>query len=128
MATNAPQTKHVKIDIKGMTCAACSASVARALRRADGELQVNVNLATNSATVLCDPSVSEQMLVEIVNKTGFSGTRKTPFRHTEEPLPHHHDEKTPQKQAPDNRKEEQYARSGTQKKEMRNKITEMVFN
>lgn len=78
MATNAPQTKHVKIDIKGMTCAACSASVERALRRADGVLQVNVNLATNSATVLCDPSVSEQMLVEIVNKTGFSGSLADP--------------------------------------------------
>lgn len=60
--------------------------------------------------------------------TGFSDTRKTPFRHTEEPLPHHLDGKTPQKQAPDDRAEEQYARSGTQKKEMRNKITEMVFN
>ena len=62
------ETKHVKINIQGMTCAACSASVERALRRADGVVQVNVNLATNSATVLCDPSVSEQMLVEIVNK------------------------------------------------------------
>jgi len=61
-------------------------------------------------------------------RTGFSGTRKTPFRHTEEPLPHHHDEKTPQKQAPDNRQEEQYARSGTQKKGMRQDNTEMVFN
>ena len=61
-----------------MTCAACSASVERALRRADGVLQVNVNLATNSATVLCDPSVSEQMLVEIVNKTGFSGSLADP--------------------------------------------------
>jgi len=60
--------------------------------------------------------------------TGFSGTRKTPFRHTEEPLPHHHDGKTPQKQAPDNRQEEQYARSGTQKKGMRQDNTEMVFN
>ena len=56
-----------------MTCAACSASVERALRRADGVVQVNVNLATNSATILCDPSVSEQSLVDIVNKTGFQG-------------------------------------------------------
>jgi hypothetical protein len=61
-------------------------------------------------------------------RTGFSDTRKTPFRHTEEPLPHHHDGKTPQKQAPDNRQEEQYARSGTQKKGMRQDNTEMVFN
>ena len=61
MATNAPQTKHVKIDIKGMTCAACSASVERALRRADGVLQVNVNLATNSATVLCEDVYKRQV-------------------------------------------------------------------
>ena len=68
------ETKHVKINIQGMTCAACSASVERALRRADGVVQVAVNLATNSATVLCDPSVSEDSLVEIVNKTGFVGS------------------------------------------------------
>ena len=68
------ETKHVKINIQGMTCAACSASVERALRRADGVVQVAVNLATNSATVLCDPSVSEESLVEIVNKTGFVGS------------------------------------------------------
>lgn len=67
-------TKHIKINIQGMTCAACSASVERALRRADGVVQVNVNLATNSATVLCDPSVSEDLLVDIVNKTGFTGS------------------------------------------------------
>lgn len=67
-------TKHIKINIQGMTCAACSASVERALRRADGVVQVNVNLATNSATVLCDPSVSEETLIDIVNKTGFTGS------------------------------------------------------
>jgi len=61
-------------------------------------------------------------------RTGFSDTRKTPFRHTEEPLPHYLDGKTPQKQAPDDRAEEQYARSGTQKKGMRQDNTEMVFN
>ena len=77
MATNAPQTKHVKLDIKRMTCAACSASVERALRRVDGVLQVNVNLATNSATVLCDPSVSEQMLVEIAVEGGARVEGKT---------------------------------------------------
>ncbi len=68
------ETKHIKIKIEGMTCAACSASVERALRRADGVVQVNVNLATNSASVLCDPAVPEQSLVDIVNKTGFKGT------------------------------------------------------
>ena len=44
------ETKHVKINIQGI-----------------------VNLATNSATILCDPSVAEQSLVDIVNKTGFQG-------------------------------------------------------
>ena len=46
------ETKHVKINVQGMTCAACSASVERALRRVDGVVQATVNLATNSATVL----------------------------------------------------------------------------
>ena len=66
------ETKHVKINVQGMTCAACSASVERALRRVDGVVQATVNLATNSATVLCDPSVSPEHLVEVVNKTGFT--------------------------------------------------------
>ena len=42
------ETKHVKINVQGMTCAACSASVERALRRVDGVVQATVNLATNS--------------------------------------------------------------------------------
>lgn len=67
-------TKHIKINIQGMTCAACSASVERALRRAEGVVQVSVNLATNSATVLCSPETDENTLVEIVNKTGFVGS------------------------------------------------------
>ena len=33
------ETKHVKINVQGMTCAACSASVERALRRVDGVVQ-----------------------------------------------------------------------------------------
>lgn len=61
-------------------------------------------------------------------RTGFSGTRKTPFRHTEEPLRHPDGGKTPLRQAPDNLAEGQYARSDTQKKGIRQDNNEMLFN
>ena len=66
--------QHIKVNIEGMTCAACSASVDRALRRLDGVAEVNVNLATNSATVICTQEVPPQTIVETVNKTGFHGS------------------------------------------------------
>ena len=66
--------QHIKVNIEGMTCAACSASVDRALRSLDGVAEVNVNLATNSATVICTQEVPPQTIVETVNKTGFHGS------------------------------------------------------
>jgi len=38
-----------RLDIGGMTCAACSARVQRALERTEGVDQAAVNLMTNSA-------------------------------------------------------------------------------
>ena len=62
----------VKIRIGGMTCAACSSSVERALRSVDGVTKAAVNLATNTATVDFDDDVTDlSKLHEAVEDTGF---------------------------------------------------------
>src|SRR5690625_557213 len=46
-----PVTAHASLAVRGMTCANCVARVERTLRKLDGVLEVNVNLATEKATV-----------------------------------------------------------------------------
>ncbi len=65
-----PQT--VMLDITGMHCASCSASVERALNRIDGVASANVNLATEKATVRLVPQqVSLDDLRAAVEDAGF---------------------------------------------------------
>jgi Cu+-exporting ATPase len=65
-------TVRQRLDIGGMTCAACSARVQRALERTDGVDQAAVNLMTNSAAVSYDPGrTSPQQLIAVVEKTGY---------------------------------------------------------
>ncbi len=56
-------------DVTGMSCAACSARVEKAVRAVDGVEDVAVNLLTNSMTVEGD--VSSQTIVEAVTKAGY---------------------------------------------------------
>jgi Cu+-exporting ATPase len=61
-----------RLDIGGMTCAACSARVQRALERTEGVDQAAVNLMTNSAAITYDPErTSPQQLIAVVEKTGY---------------------------------------------------------
>ncbi len=56
-----------------MTCAACSSRVEKRLNALDGVAQVNVNLATERASVVYDPdSVSPAGVAERIVQTGFS--------------------------------------------------------
>ncbi|HLU11136.1 MAG TPA: cation transporter, partial [Oceanobacillus sp.] len=48
--------QQIELPVTGMTCAACVRNVERALKRADGVEEANVNLATERATVSFDPS------------------------------------------------------------------------
>jgi P-type Cu+ transporter len=55
-----------------MTCAACQATVQKALNKAPGVSQATVNLMTNEATVHYDPaSTNPTQLVAAVNNTGY---------------------------------------------------------
>lgn len=64
--------KNIQLLIDGMSCAACSAAVEKALRRTDGVQEACVNLATGTALVTTDPARSDAaVLVKAVQKAGF---------------------------------------------------------
>ena len=70
--TLAPPTESCSIPVTGMTCAACSARVQRALEQTTGVASASVNLMTDAATVSYDPGVtSPERLVETIRATGY---------------------------------------------------------
>jgi len=65
-------TKEITLPVTGMTCAMCVKNVERSLKRADGVADVNVNLATERATVQYDASaISTSDMVERLEKSGY---------------------------------------------------------
>ncbi len=62
----------VQLAVKGMTCAACSARVERALGKVAGVAKAAVNLSTERATVEYDPgTVSPADLIRVVEDAGY---------------------------------------------------------
>jgi P-type Cu+ transporter len=62
----------VTFPVSGMTCAACSARVQRALEREQGVDRAAVNLLLESATVEYDPTSTDQSrLLDAVRRTGY---------------------------------------------------------
>ena len=60
------------IAVSGMTCAACSARVQRALEKSTGVDSANVNLLTSTATVSYHPDqVAVEQLLEAIRRTGY---------------------------------------------------------
>src|ERR1039457_4225375 len=55
MKTSAPE--RVDLPVSGMTCAACARTIERTLTSTPGVVRVNVNLATNTATMEFDPRI-----------------------------------------------------------------------
>src|SRR5215210_3031957 len=67
----------VHLHVTGMTCAACSRRVEKALSGTAGVLAANVNLATEKAAVEYDPSsVSAEELADVVEGTGYGVVRE----------------------------------------------------
>ena len=50
--------ERITLPVGGMTCAACQASVQRALNAAPGVHRAAVNLMTNEASVVYDPRIA----------------------------------------------------------------------
>ncbi len=66
--------KHFELDIKGMTCAACSARIERVLGKLEG-VTANVNLATEKAFVSSNnPAIDLPQIIQSIEKTGFGAT------------------------------------------------------
>lgn len=80
-----------RLEIDGMTCAACSARVQRVLERTDGVTAAAVNLMTNSAAVSYDPDrTSPQQLMAVVAKAGYQAAIPADELSPAVPAPHAH--------------------------------------
>ncbi len=73
MAPEGQQNKtQVVLPITGMTCANCSTTIERNLKRLPGVEKASVNLATERAHVIFDPSLlSTDDIVELVEELGY---------------------------------------------------------
>jgi P-type Cu+ transporter len=64
--------KKVTVPVAGMTCAACTSRVQRALERTSGVQQASVNLMTSNAVVTFDDAaVTPERLVQVIRDTGY---------------------------------------------------------
>ena len=63
-----------KYDVTGMTCAACSARVEKAVKGVEGVRSCAVNLLTNSLVVEGD--VSSDVIIEAVIRAGYGASLK----------------------------------------------------
>jgi Cu+-exporting ATPase len=65
-------TKHTTLPVTGMTCANCSLTVERNLKRMDGVQEATVNLATEKASVSYDPAiVNEGQFLALIRDIGY---------------------------------------------------------
>ncbi|MEG0365709.1 MAG: heavy metal translocating P-type ATPase [Coprobacillus sp.] len=60
-----------KFNIIGMTCSSCSSHVEKAVSQIDGVESVQVNLLSNSMVVDYNENVTEQMIMDSVDKAGY---------------------------------------------------------
>jgi len=67
--------RRTELNIRGMTCASCVARVENALKRVPGVTSANVNLATERATVMYDPSTTDlSSLLDAVDIAGYDAS------------------------------------------------------
>lgn len=67
--------ERTRLDVSGMTCAACSSRVQRALERTEGVASASVNLMTGTAAVEYDPAcATTQSLIGAVEQSGYAAS------------------------------------------------------
>jgi Cu+-exporting ATPase len=72
------EKRQVTLPVQGMTCASCVAHVEKALKKVEGVSDVNVNLATENATVwLSTDALEVKNLVGAVQDTGYQVAHET---------------------------------------------------
>src|SRR6266487_3563851 len=78
-ATLSDQTSEINravLAIEGMTCASCAMRIEKGLKKVQGVIDANVNLATEKATVIYDPT--KTYLEQMVQKVETVGYKATP--------------------------------------------------
>ncbi len=69
----AAKNQEVILNIEGMTCASCSAAVERVTRKLSGVITSEVNLTTNKARIVYDPSLVKLADIKSkIEKAGFT--------------------------------------------------------
>lgn len=73
--------QQVKLNIKGMTCEACSETINLALSKVPGVLEYKTEIKNGSSTVKFDNSkTAEQAIINAVNETGYKVTDTKPVQ------------------------------------------------
>ena len=67
-------TENEKYQITGMSCAACSARVDKAVRHLAGVREVSVNLLTNSMLVSYDAPLTSEAICAAVERAGYGAS------------------------------------------------------
>lgn len=66
------ETKQITLPITGMTCANCSATIERNLKKMPGVAEASVNYATEKATVAFDPNqVNPSAMTSLIGDLGY---------------------------------------------------------
>ncbi|MGZ3611117.1 MAG: heavy metal translocating P-type ATPase [Ktedonobacteraceae bacterium] len=74
--TESKQESLTVLDLEGMTCASCAMRIEKGLKKVPGVIDANVNLATEKASVMYDPTQTN--LEQMVQKVEAVGYRATP--------------------------------------------------
>jgi Cu+-exporting ATPase len=66
---------RVVLDLEGMTCASCAMRIEKGLKKVPGVIDANVNLATEKAAVMYDPTQTNlEQMVQKVEAVGYKAT------------------------------------------------------
>ncbi len=63
--------REVELEISGMSCASCAASIESALSELEGVSEANVNFAAEQARVVAGPEVTTAQLIAAVKESGY---------------------------------------------------------
>src|SRR5688500_7312863 len=86
-ASTPTEGTRTSLSLSGMTCASCASRIERALKKAPGVVEAQVNLATEKATVTYLPqATSEEALCDVVAKAGYGASPPVPEVPGEDPL------------------------------------------
>src|SRR5690606_39044982 len=88
MSVVRPSDARLELEIGGMTCASCAARVEKRLNRLDG-VTASVNYATEKAVVEGPPGLDAAVLIDEVEKAGYTASVPAP-------PPESHDEREPE--------------------------------